>query len=153
MSKTRRIAEPENARWQAFFRGEITVQDMDDAELARAQFRSGDGSFRGRPPKTVPREFAQQVSRELLSRQDSRIRQVLSAVTIEVARIALEGEKETDRLRAANMIWERAMGKVAEKIEVSEERKPWEEHLAHVVGESGNVVSIRRGRRVRPKEE
>jgi hypothetical protein len=136
--------------------GEITIQDMDDEELARAQFRAADGTFRGRPPKTVPRTFAQQISLELSRRTDSRIRERFLDIVDEVQRIALSGMYESDRLRAANMLWERTFGKVPDKVEMAVQEKPWEGMLSKVVGGDENVVPItkpRTGRRTRPKEE
>ena len=118
----RRVSEPDNSRWHQFLVGEIGLQDMDDEELARATFRNAAGDFRGRPPKTVPRNFMQMVVREILRRGDSEIRQLYVRVWKEVGRIALYGDKEADRLRAANMLVERIAGKVPDRVEIKAER-------------------------------
>jgi hypothetical protein len=156
MGTRRPGSEVRNERWRAFLEGEITVEDMDDEEIARAQFRAADGTFRGRPPKTVPRNFAQQVSRELLKRGDSRFRRLYFEAIEVLAEIARDGEKDGDRVRAANILLERVAGKVPEKVEYSTDERPaWQDFVLRKVsgGDEADVVPIRRGRRVRPKEE
>jgi hypothetical protein len=115
-----------NDRWVAFLEGRLTIEEMDDEEIARAQFRSADGTFRGRPPKTVPRTFAQQVTRELLRRGESSVRRYFLASIQTLGEIATEGEKDSDRVRAANLLIERVAGKVPERVVVSEGVPEWE---------------------------
>ena len=150
MAKTwkpsRRVqSEPTNERWRLFMAGDLTIHDMDDEELARGQFRAGDGTFRGRPPKTIPRDFAQQLSRELLRRADSEFRKMLIEAVRTHGTVMRVGEKDADRLRAANLVVERTMGKVPDKVIVSEGRPEWEsavdEFLAGV--ENGQIERAR----------
>lgn len=132
---SRRVqTEPKNERWNAFMRGELTVEDMDNEELARGQFRAGDGSFRGRPPKTIPRDFATQLSRELLRRADSNLKaRLLEAIEVQVE-IMRNGDKDADRLRAALYLQDRLLGKVPERVVVSAGRPEWESEVEKFLG-------------------
>ena len=91
------------------------------------QFRSSDGSFRGRPPSVLPRTFARDVSRELLRRGESEIRQGFIDAIKTLVEIAKSGEKDADRVRAANLIIERVAGKVPDKLVVADGRPEWED--------------------------
>jgi hypothetical protein len=124
---SRRVqTEPKNERWNAFMNGELTVHDMDEEELARGTFRAKDGTFRGRPPKTIPRDFATQLSRELLTRADSALKKrIMEAIDVLYEEMK-DGEKSADRIRAANIFLERVLGKVPERVVVSPGRPEWE---------------------------
>jgi len=126
MPKSRQVSVPANERWRLFMAGEITVADMDEEELARGQFRAGDGTFRGRPPKTIPRDFATQLSRELLTRADSALKKrIMEAIDVLYTEMT-DGEKSADRIRAANIFLERVLGKVPDRVVVSPGRPEWE---------------------------
>jgi hypothetical protein len=144
---SRRVqTEPKNERWRLFMEGRITLQDMDDEELSRGTFRAADGTFRGRPPKTVPRTFAQQLSRELLRRADSRVKaQLLEALRIQ-HEIAVNGDKDSDRLRAATQIIERTLGKVPDRVVVSEGVPEWQEGVGDLMAAAEEDEKIRRAR-------
>jgi hypothetical protein len=107
-------------RYAMFLAGKITVDDLDDEELSRGQLRSLDGSFRGRPPKVVPVELVQAMRREWLNRANAKLREALLEKGIGTL-VALADDPNIDagvRLRAAQTIMERTMGKVPDKVEV-----------------------------------
>ena len=107
-------------RYALFIAGKITVEDLDDEELSRGQLRALDGSFRGRPPKVVPVELVQAMRREWLNRANTRLREALLEKGIGTL-VMLADDARIDpavRLKAAQMIIERTMGKVPDKIEV-----------------------------------
>src|SRR6266545_1823255 len=108
--------KPVNERWAAYLAGELSVRDMDDEELERRRFRSRDGSFRGEPPRSVPRDFDQQVIRELHLRTDKEFAHDLMKVIREQKRLALEAEREDVRMRAGQYVIERVKGKVPDTV-------------------------------------
>lgn len=109
-------------RYAAFLAGEITVEDLDDEELARGRLRSSDGTFRGRPPTMLPTELVQAMRREWIGRAQEKLAVALHEVGIgTLVELAREGIDESVRLRAADKIIERTMGKVPDKIELAAE--------------------------------
>ena len=110
-------------RYALLLSGAITVEDLDDEELSRGQLKAVDGSFRGRPPKVVPQELLQAMRREWLTRAQDKLRAALLESGIGTL-VSLAGNELIDpgvRLRAAEKIIERTMGKVPDKIEVAAE--------------------------------
>jgi hypothetical protein len=144
---SRRVqTEPKNERWRLFLEGKLTIHDMDEEELARGTFRAADGTFRGRPPKTVPRTFAQQLSRELLRRGESEIRRYLLGAIRTLGEISGDGEKDSDRVRASNILLERVMGKVPERVVISEGVPEWQEGVGDLMAAAEEDEKIRRAR-------
>lgn len=118
-------------RYKAFLTGEITVEDLDDEEIMRGQIRSADGSFRGRPPKLVPREFAA----ALAKRQQEMYNGEMGELVVEAwktlnsvmkNRNPLPGEGA--RVQAAKLILERYYGKTPDVV-VNTTQSEWEEKL------------------------
>jgi hypothetical protein len=143
---TRRTqSEPANKRWRLYFEGKLSIQDMDDEELARMTFRNSVGDFRGRPPATLPATFARDVSRELLLRGESEIRQGFIDAIKTLVEVARSSDKDADRVRAANIILERVAGKVPDKLVVSEGRPDWESLVDAMLAETEDE-SIERAR-------
>ncbi len=144
-NRKRRVSEPENERWIAYLEGRLNIQDMDDEEVARGQFRNSAGDFRGRPPKTVPRTFMQDVSRELLRRGESEIRRGFVDAIKTLVEVARSSDKDADRVRAANLIIERVAGKVPDKLVVSEGVPDWQRIVDQMLGQEEDE-SIERAR-------
>lgn len=110
-------------RYALLLNGIISVEDLDDEEVARGQLKASDGTFRGRPPKTVPAELVQAMRREWLSRAEAKLRDALMDKGLGVL-VELAGNDQVDpgvRLRAATTIIERTMGKVPERIQLAAE--------------------------------
>jgi len=109
-------------RYARFLAGDITVEDLDDEELARGRLRSSDGTFRGRPPTMLPTELVQAMKREWLGRAQEKLQTALLGSGIgTLVELAKESPDDSVRLRAAQAIIERTMGKVPDKIEVAAE--------------------------------
>lgn len=109
-------------RYAEFLAGKITVEDLDDEELAQGRLKSIDGTFRGRPPTVIPSEMVQAMRREWLSRANARLAQALLEKGIgTLVELAESSPDDGVRLRAAQAIIERTMGKVPDKIEVAAE--------------------------------
>lgn len=109
-------------RYAQFLSGEITVEDLDDDELAQGRLKSVDGTFRGRPPAVVPGEMVQAMRREWLKRAQNTLAEALMQKGIgTLVELAADSPDDGVRLRAAQAIIERTMGKVPDKIEVAAE--------------------------------
>lgn len=110
-------------RYAEFLNGLITVDDLDDEELAQGRLKSSDGTFRGRPPAVIPAEMVAAMRREWLSRAEAKLRDALMEVGLG-GMIEIAKDKSIDpsvRLRAQQMIIERTMGKVPDKIHIAAE--------------------------------
>lgn len=109
-------------RYALFLSGKITVEDLDDDELAQGRLKAVDGTFRGRPPKTIPADMVAAMRREWISRAEARLREALMEKGIgTLVDLASNAVDESVRLRAAQGIIERTMGKVPDKIHVQAE--------------------------------
>lgn len=109
-------------RYAEFINGIITVEDLDDDELAQGRLKAVDGTFRGRPPRVIPSEMVQAMRREWLSRAKARLAEALMENGIgTLVELAKSSPDDGVRLRAAQAIIERTMGKVPDKIEIAAE--------------------------------
>lgn len=109
-------------RYAQFLSGVITVEDLDDDELAQGRLKASDGTFRGRPPRVIPSEMVQAMRREWLKRANARLAEALLERGIgTLVELAKDSPDDSVRLRAAQAIIERTMGKVPDKIEVAAE--------------------------------
>ena len=126
--------------------GLISVEDMDDEELARGQFKDKNGKFTGRPAVVIPREIHIKMKQELLRRGNDMFQtSFLEAIKTytEVARD--ESNDPAVRLKAAQYVIERIAGKTPDKIEVSGDA-PWQIILNKIIletedGQRHDVVS------------
>jgi hypothetical protein len=110
-------------RYAELISGTLSVEDLDDDELSRGQLKDKNGQFRGRPPKMVPQELVQAMRREWLSRAEAKLRESLYEGGIGTL-TQLSTDKTIDpgvRLRAAQMLMERTMGKVPDKVQFAAE--------------------------------
>lgn len=108
-------------RYAQLVAGTLSVEDLDDDELAKGQLKASDGTFRGRPPTVVPVELVQAMRREWLARAEARLREALLDKGIGTL-TELAGNKTIDpavRLRAADKLIERTMGKVPDRVHIA----------------------------------
>jgi hypothetical protein len=121
--------------WQEF------VDDLDEEELARGQLRADDGSFVGRPPTLVPREFLLACQRE----QKRRFEIIFGSEVLGIARSYVELCKsnaipEKDRAKMMQYAMERIFGPIPRDIRVSQEA-PWEQTVVNVVSDGQDGMS------------
>lgn len=110
-------------RYAQFMAGNITVDDLDDEELAAGRLKASDGTFRGRPPTVIPQQMVAAMRREWLSRAEGKLREALMQHGIGTL-VELAGNDTIDpavRLRASEKIIERTMGKVPDKVQFAAE--------------------------------
>lgn len=134
VNKGQRNEQRVQGRMAQFMHGEITVEDLDDEELLQGRVRDREGMFRGRPPKLIPREFHEAITRELLSRGERIIREhYLKAIDTFVKIAADPNVEPKDRLKAAQYVWERMAGKLPDKVEVKAKVEPWQEDISAII--------------------
>lgn len=130
-------------RYALLFNGIISVEDLDDEELARGQLKATDGSFRGRPPRAVPAELLQAMRREWLTRAEDKLRAALMDHGLGTL-VELAKDKTVDasvRLRASQTIIERTMGKVPDKIELRSE-DPVEALFRSILSDPNGLMKV-----------
>lgn len=111
------------------------AEEMDAEELARGHFKASDGTFRGRPPSLVPRDFFLACEGELMRRFNTALRENLQPAVEELLRLALESDMEDkDRAKWLAYIIERVVGKVPDKLEVRA-ADPWEQIISDIFAE------------------
>lgn len=125
-------------RYQQLLDGDISVHDLDDEEIRRGRCRDRQGGFSGRPPTAIPRE----VSDALRVEFQTRVREVFeqSVHAAQAALLEITNNRRAAapaRVRAAEVLLERSLGKVPDKIHQQVEMKKFEVAL------SGILVDVR----------
>ncbi len=134
-------------RWTTIVRevraGEYTwsefVDGLDEEELARGQLRAEDGTFMGRPPQFVPREFLLACQRE----QKRRFEEIFGSEVLGLAKTYIELCKDAnippkDRAKLIQYAMERIFGGIPKDIRVAQEQ-PWESMVVNVHADSGDM--------------
>lgn len=142
--------KPQMTRWQQLLAGEITVQELDDEELARGQCKNHEGRFVGRTPRMIPNALRQEMTRRLFERVDETFRNDLIGAAQAVMKIAIgDAYEPADRLQAAKWAIERVMGKNPDvNVHVhktTENTQPWEQIFTDIQGGSRAESRERRG--------
>lgn len=133
------------SRREKFLEGYITVDDLDEEELARGEVRGADGRFPATPSKVVPRSMHDEMIKELFARADEKLRTSLVDSVGVMQEIAMGSAYEpADRIKAAQWIYERMRGKVPTEIKVSQD-EPWEMVVQEVAGGSRAASRAERG--------
>jgi hypothetical protein len=118
-------AEADLSRYEQFKRGIITVEDLEDDELAACAFRSKDGRLYA--PKNMPRELMQEFNKALYRRADIEMKKHTVDSVKAVAEIMQSTAVEPEvRLKAATFLIERNLGKTPQVI-AFQTTAPWEE--------------------------
>lgn len=113
-------------RWAKLLDGTMSVQELDEEELSRMQVRSKDGSFAGRP-RAVPSHLAQAMQKEAIKRATEMFRQAAPKAVKRLLEIADDPDtKESDAIRALDIVLNRGLGKMPETVLV-EEKSKWDE--------------------------
>ena len=122
-------------RYEALLTGELSLDDLDDEEILRGQLRAKDGSFKGRPPKLIPREMGMELAR----RQKVLIEQELAGLVLTALKTLDDIMKkkhpqpgDAARVNAAKEILARNLGKVPETVNLKAEISTWEKKVEAV---------------------
>lgn len=133
-------------RWATIMKnvrdGEYTWQEfcdgLDADELARAQLKTSSGTFAGRPPNIIPREFHLACQRELHKRFNEKMQEALLEATEQYIKLAKDVGDPAVQERMLRYIMERVMGPVPKEVKVSMAPEH-EGFLAGVVRKGGTV--------------
>lgn len=113
------------SRYQQYLRGELTVDDLDDEELATASFRSSSGRLF--KPKSLPRDLIQGFMRAIFDRAQTELRTHTVDAAKTMAEIMMNKRVDPEiRLKAANLLLERNLGKTPQVVAITAQA-PWEE--------------------------
>lgn len=134
--------EQRMTRHQKFLSGLISVDDLDDEELAKGGFREADGRIWR--PRRLPREFHQKMVDKLFERAGEKLKENLLDVVDTMTDIAKGSAYEpADRLKAAQFVIERVMGKNPDVV-VHQQDKPWQVMLSGIKGGTREESRARR---------
>lgn len=132
------------SRYQQFLKGIITVDDLDDEELATCGFRAKNGRIY--KPKNVPRDLAQGFTKAIYERAQTQLRALTVDAVDTVGEIMKNSANEPDiRLKAALSVIERNLGKPQQVISLTAD-KPFEEVFTDVF--TGTREESRRRRQI-----
>ena len=103
------------SRYRLFQAGQLTVDDLDDEELACCGFRASNGRIYR--PRNVPREMAQAFTKAIFDRAQQELKKHTVDAAKTVAEIMLNSTIEPDiRLKAANTLLDRGLGKAPQNV-------------------------------------
>lgn len=126
-------------RYEQFMTGELTVEDLDDDELARGQIKNKNGVF-GKPPLVIPRSFLVRLASEMQQRVEAVLREDLPTMYGVMREQALNPKTRPDvRFEAAKYIIERLTGKIPDKSIVQQQITVWD---SMIQGQGGTAEII-----------
>lgn len=129
-------------RYQDLMDGTLSVEDLDDEECVRGQLRAADGTFRGRPPKAVPRELYLKMQSEATKRWENKLKGLVTLSIEALEGIVRNGRSEMVRYQAATYLMERTMGKTPDRVQISAEVKRWEGVASNILVDLGEAKAI-----------
>jgi hypothetical protein len=116
----------------AIINGEIDLSVWDDEELLRGQRRNKNGTWTGRPPVLVPAAL----HRELTNRRFQKAYAMLAYSLVDAVKflraiVVDEEAADPDRIKAAEIICDRVLGKPRESVllDVQGDAEPWRQLL------------------------
>lgn len=109
----------------ALLNGDEDLSLWSDEELIRGQRRAKNGKWQGRKPKVVPIAVHNELVRRRLSQAGELLcESLVDAVTLLRVVVTDEDAQYSDRIKAANLIMDRVMGKAPEKVALTLEDEP-----------------------------
>lgn len=103
------------------------VQELDPQELARAQLKDKSGTFTGRPPKLVPRQFVTACTAEIHRRFNEKLRDRLLDATDDLIALSRAGRLDgKDQAKVLIYLLERVMGPVPKTVVIAGGDEPWQ---------------------------
>ena len=133
----------EISRYKQYLAGQITVEDLDDEELANCGFRGKNGTIY--KPRNVPRDLVNAFTRAIYDRAQKELRANTVKAAQTMAEIMMNPTVEPDvRLKAANIIIERNLGKTPTVVAITSQA-PWEEIFDGITSSTRESSRQRRG--------
>jgi hypothetical protein len=125
-----------------------TLDDWSDEELLRGRRMNKNGKFTGRPPKFVPIEFHRELTRRRLQRATTILAySLVDAATMLRSVVNDDQALTTDRIKAAEIMFDRILGKPRESVALDiapgGQESPWQRAIAQaVVGTDHEVIEV-----------
>jgi hypothetical protein len=125
--------------------GEVDLSIWDHEELLRGQRKNKRGTWTGRPPVLVPAALHKQLTKRRLQRATALLADSLvDAVLLLRAVINDKRASKLDRIKAAEIVIDRVMGKAKESVQV--EMAPWQGMVAtSIVGTAEQARALMDG--------
>lgn len=121
-----RIDDHPNQRTTELLRGMITVEDLDEEELAMGMCKNDDGEFPLKAPSIVPKAIYDAMRLQLYSRVNMKLHSSLSDAVDNIVEIMNNpGNEPQVRLKAATYVLERILGKTPDRVDVRLDA-PWQ---------------------------
>ena len=108
----------ESERMRMWMSGELKAEDLTDEEVYRGQLMDKDGHFKGRPTLVIPRELAMAFRTESQKRLMQWFQEqvpLAQKATQELLQSRHLAPGDATRLRAAEGVFERVIGKVGQE--------------------------------------
>jgi hypothetical protein len=116
-------------RWRKLLSGTITVEDLDDEEVARMKVRGKGGQFNGKG-KRLPSHLISAFHQEQIKRAKSSLTKDLKKAAEVLGQILDDPEaKHADKIKAAAILLDRGLGKTPETVNIKTV-DPWADTLA-----------------------
>lgn len=130
-----------NERQRQLQAGEINLDDLDEEELVRGRLKGPDGKFHGSGSDFVSRAMYQKMTSELFKRANDAMKTNLVDAVKTLTDIMNGAEMDPkDRMKAAQWIVERVMGKMPETVTVRQDA-PWQSILTKVTNEGATAYA------------
>jgi hypothetical protein len=113
--------------------GKDDLSEWDEEELRRGRKRDSSGGWRGRDPVIVPKAIHDELVKRTLTKANQMLIDNLENAVVVLTEIVMDTKADNkDRVKAIDMIMNRAMGREPQKLEVKGEAK-WEAAIAHSI--------------------
>lgn len=107
--------------------GLLSLDEWDDEELVRGYRRKRNGKF-GPAPEMIPREIQQEALRRLVGRGERKLQNAYIRTVEKLVDLAHNASSEKVQLEAVKALMERVVGKVPDKVLVSQDNE-WQDML------------------------
>jgi hypothetical protein len=114
--------------------GKDDLSEWDDEELRRGRKRDKNGGWQGRDPVIVPKAVHDELVKRTLSKANKLLTENLEAAVELLTDIMRDPDVDPkDRIKAIDMVMNRAMGREPQRLEIDPGDKPWQLALAHSI--------------------
>ena len=136
-----------------------SLDDWDDEELMRGRRRNKHGKFTGRPVQVIPVAIHKELTRRRFSRAHDIMASSLADGALMLRSVVNDkGAEPADRIKAAELLFNRVLGKPRESVAIDfsgspGETLPWQKMLASSIVASVDEAALLMERERAAKEE